>query len=229
MSANQSSSILSPDIDALLQNTWLQAISLRHGPEFEEGGGRRLWERCVADVEQVQQALRAAGMDEASCRHILIAQCALLDEAVKSRGSHDDACMQWYDIPLQGHFLGTIEAGDTLCGRMRELLREPAPDLAVLTCFHRVMMLGFLGEYRTLNDPDREKLLKALTERVPPFAVAQSQPVLAAASRTWAQGGFISSWPIRLGVSLLGLAALWWGLNRWLDHLLATLLPGAMP
>jgi hypothetical protein len=27
---------------------------------------------------------------------------ALLDEAVKGRGVEDDACVQWYDIPLQG-------------------------------------------------------------------------------------------------------------------------------
>jgi type VI secretion system protein ImpK len=55
----------------------------------------------------------------------------------------DDACVQWYDIPLQGHFLGTMDAGDTLCDRMRDVLREPAPDHAVVTCFQRVMMLGF--------------------------------------------------------------------------------------
>jgi type VI secretion system protein ImpK len=51
---------------------------------------------------------------------------ALLDEAVKGRGLEDDACVQWYDIPLQGHFLGTMDAGDTLCDRMRDVLREPA-------------------------------------------------------------------------------------------------------
>ncbi|WP_409977670.1 type VI secretion system baseplate subunit TssF [Pantoea vagans] len=97
------------DIDALLQNTWLQVISLRHGPQFQEGEGRALWDRCVADVERVQQALKAAMLDAENCRHILTAQCALLDEAVKGRGVQDDACVQWYDIPLQGHFLGTMD------------------------------------------------------------------------------------------------------------------------
>lgn len=53
---------------------------------------------------------------------------ALLDEAVKGRGVEDEACLQWYDIPLQGHFLGTMDAGDTLCERMRDVLREPAPN-----------------------------------------------------------------------------------------------------
>jgi hypothetical protein len=29
------------DIDALLQDTWLQVISLRHGPQFQDGEGAR--------------------------------------------------------------------------------------------------------------------------------------------------------------------------------------------
>ncbi|MHB6549407.1 DotU family type IV/VI secretion system protein, partial [Klebsiella pneumoniae] len=101
------------DIDALLQNTWLQVISLRHGPQFRDEEGYTLWQRCIADVERVQHELKASGLDDASCQHILTAQCALLDEAVKGRGVEDEACLQWYDIPLQGHFLGTMDAGDT--------------------------------------------------------------------------------------------------------------------
>ncbi len=90
------------DIDALLQDTWLQVISLRHGPTFLDGEGRTLWERCIDDVGRVQRELKASELDEASCQHILTAQCALLDEAVKGRGVEDDACIQWYDIPLSG-------------------------------------------------------------------------------------------------------------------------------
>ena len=77
------------DIDALLQDTWLQVISLRHGPTFQDGEGRTLWERCIADVERVQRELKASELDEVSCQHILTAQCALLDEAVKGRGVED--------------------------------------------------------------------------------------------------------------------------------------------
>lgn len=216
------------DIDALLQDTWLQVVSLHQGPIFKEGEGRALWERCVADVERVQQALKDAGVDEASCQHILTAQCALLDEAVKRRGVQDDACVQWYDIPLQGHFLGTIEAGDYLCDRMREVLREPAPDKDVLLCFHRVMLLGFLGSYRSVNDPEREKLLKALGEKVPAFRFSQAHPVLAEARSGRGVGGIFDSWFVRIACSLVALVALWWGLNHWLDQMLVTLLPGVV-
>lgn len=216
------------DIDALLQNTWLQVISLRHGPLFTDGEGRALWTRCVADVERVQQALKAAGMDEAGCRNILYAQCSLLDEAVKGRGVEDDACVQWYDVPLQGHFLGTLDAGDVLCNRMRDVLRELAPDRAVLTCFHRVMLLGFLGGYRSLNDPEREKLVNALSQHVPPFSVPQSHPVLAGAKTGRGIGRWFSCWPVRIGLSVIVLAALWWALDHWLDQVLAALLPGVV-
>lgn len=228
MSEPKRGAAASIDIDALLQDTWLQVISLRHGPQFQEGEGRVLWERCIADVERVQRELKESGLDEASCRHILTAQCALLDEAVKGRGVEDDACVQWYDIPLQGYFLGTMDAGDTLCERMRDGLREPAPDKAVLTCFQRVMMLGFLGSFRSLNSPERQKLVNELSEHIAPFSYPQSHPVLAESRAGRGMGGWLSSWPVRIGLSVIVVATLWWGLNNWLDQLLLTLLPGAV-
>ncbi|MHA6673447.1 type VI secretion system protein TssL, short form [Enterobacter mori] len=228
MSERKRGSAVTIDIDALLQDTWLQVISLRHGPQFHEGDGRVLWERCVTDVERVQRGLKESGLDAADCLHILTAQCALLDEAVKGRGVEDDACVQWYDVPLQGHFLGTMDAGDTLCDRMWEILRDPAADTAVLTCFQRILMLGFLGNSRSVNAPERQKLVQALSGRVPPFTVAQTHPILAESPA--GQGVFdrVSSWPVRIAVSTGGVVALWWGLDQWLDHILVTLLPGTV-
>lgn len=216
------------DIDALLQDTWLQVISLRYGPQFQDGEGRVLWERCVADVERVQRELKACELDEASCRHIMTAQCALLDEAVKGRGVDDDACVQWYDIPLQGHFLGTMDAGDTLCDRMRDVLREPTPENAVLTCFQRVMMLGFRGSFYSLNDPQRQQLVDALSGQVTPFSYPQTHPVLVESHAGRGIGVWLASWPVRICLSAMILAALWWGLNHWLDQTLLTLLPGVV-
>lgn len=228
MSEPKRGTAASIDIDALLQNTWLQVISLRHGPQFQDGEGRLLWERCIADVERVQRELKASELDEASRLHIMTAQCALLDEAVKGRGVEDDACVQWYDIPLQGHFLGTMDAGDTLCDRMWNVLREPAPNHAVLTCFQRVMMLGFLGSFRSLNDPERQKLAAALSGQVVPFSYPQSHPVLAESRPGRGMGSWLASWPARIGLSVIVVAALWWGLDHWLDRTLLTLLPEAV-
>ena len=226
MSEPKRGAAASVDIDALLQECWLQVISLRHGPAFEEGEGRILWERCVADVERVQQILKQSDIDEASCQHILTAQCELLVVAVKVRGMQVDACVQWYDIPIQGRVLGTMDAGDTLCDRMRDVLREPAPEPAVVTCFHRLMMLGFLGSFTSLDDPARQKLVSALSERAAPFSYPHAQPVLVQSRTGRSLGGWLSSWPARIGLSVLTLVALWWGLNHWLEQMLAILLPG---
>jgi len=228
MSESKRSTAASIDIDALLQDTWLRVISLRYGPTFQDGEGRTLWEHCIADVERVQLELKASELDEASCQHILTAQCALLDEAVKGRGVEDDACVQWYDIPLQGHFLGTMDAGDTLCDRMCDVLREAAPDHAVVTCFQRVMMLGFLGSFRSLNDPERQKLVNTLSEHVTSFSYPQAHPALAESRTGWGMGVWLASWPVRIGLSLVVVAALWWGLSHWLDQTLLIQLPGAV-
>lgn len=217
------------DIDALLQSTWLQVISLRHSPEFKAGEGKVLWDRCVENINQVQQALKDAQLDAASCLHILTAQCALLDETIKGRGIQDEACVQWYSIPLEGHFLGTMNAGDTLCDHMRAVLREPEPDPAVLACFHRVMVLGFLGSYRSLDDPERNKLLKALNDRVGAFKYTQSQPVLAERFDEVGVMRCFSSWPARIGLAVFMLVVLWLGLDLWLDQVLVTLLPEVVP
>ncbi|PKH24695.1 hypothetical protein CIG19_06650 [Enterobacterales bacterium CwR94] len=212
------------DMDALLQETWLQVISLKHGPTFKEGEGLALWQRCEQNVERVQQALREAGMSEESRRDILLAQCALLDETVKSRGQQDDALVQWYNMPLQGRFLHTIDAGNTLCDRMKHLLNQPGADEQVLICFHRVMMLGFVGGYASPDAEDRKRLIQRLSERVPPFAAQATRPILMK-SEAGAGNGILRLWPVRIGLGVLVLAGVWWGLSSWLDHLIATLLP----
>lgn len=222
MSDNQQGSFV--DIDALMLNCWLQVISLRHQPQFREGEGKALWQRCVADIERVQNVLRDAGISDESRQDILRAHCALLDEAVKGRGVQDDACTQWYQMPLQGHFLHTIDAGETLCDRMRQVLSQPAADAQVVKCFHRVMLLGFLGGYPTLETAERQNLVSALNERVPPCLLPPEQPLLAGTGNGLRQG-VLSYWPVRLGMAALLLLALWWGLDRWLDQLIATLLP----
>ncbi len=119
-----------------------------------------------------------------------------------------------------------MDAGDTLCERMRDVLREPAPNPAVVTCFQRVMLLGFIGSFRSLHDPERLKLVNALGERVPPFQCPATAPVLVESRAGLGISGWLAPWPVRIGLSVVVVLALWWGLNHWLDHLLLTLLPG---
>lgn len=214
------------DIDALMANAWLTVTELRFGASLAEGEGETLWQYCVDDIEQVMARLEQADVSDASRQHILYAWCALLDETAKGRQVEDDACIVWYHRPLQAKYFGTMDAGDALYERMRLVLREPAPDMVVLTCFHRVLKLGFKGGY-SLTDPAREQLVRALTERVPPFATAENQPVLANIARHSRLIDGLRNWPVCIGLSLVVVAGLWLGLNNWLDGLIATLLPGA--
>ncbi|EXF42043.1 hypothetical protein N035_000300 [Klebsiella pneumoniae EGD-HP19-C] len=105
------------------------------------------------------------------------------------------------------------------------MLREPAPDQAVMTCFQRVMMLGFLGSFRSLRSGAPES--SALSEHVTPFSYPPTHPVLAESRTGREMGGWLASWPVRIGLSVVLVAALWWGLSHWLDQMLVTLLPGA--
>ncbi len=40
--------------------------------------------------------------------------------------------------------------------------------------------------------------------------------------------GWLASWPVRIGLCVVAVAALWLGLDHWLDQTLLTLLPGAV-
>lgn len=213
-------------IDDLMADTWLTVTELRYGATLASGDGEVLWQRCVDDITRVMAHLEQAGLSEASRQHILYAWCALLDETAKGRDGEDDACIVWYDRPLQAKYFGTMDAGDELYERMREVLREPVPDMAVLTCFHRVLMLGFKGRY-ALSDPAREQLIRALAERVPSFDTTQERPLLATVSGGYGLREWLRHWPVCIGLSAMIVAGLWLGLNHWLDTLVEALLSGA--
>ncbi|MHD0523049.1 DotU family type IV/VI secretion system protein [Klebsiella pneumoniae] len=70
---------------------------------------------------------------------------------------------------MQARFFSTLNAGEELWERIRQLLREPTADAAVLTCFFRTLQLGFVGQYRAEDDERREDVAQALGARVPPF------------------------------------------------------------
>ncbi len=67
-----------------------------------------------------------------------------------------------------GHFLGTMDAGDTCASGcvMYCVNRRPT---AVVTCFQRVMLLGLLAAFAPSTTPSAEADQRA-GERVPPFS-----------------------------------------------------------
>lgn len=209
------------DIDELLQDTWLLVVQLRQGVPVEHG--QTLWQHCTKNIERTEQTLKEAGMHQSAIDHIRYAQCALLDETVLGR-PQDDGYSAWHAMPLQAHFFQTLQAGELLYQRMREVLREPAPNMAVLTCFHRVLMLGFRGVYGENDTPERQQLVTELSQRVAPLDVDQSAPLLVNAAASRRYRWLHSRW-VHVVAAVVILAGVWWGFHSYLTTLVTTLLP----
>jgi len=187
---------------------WLMVSQLRSGQEVQDG--KTLYRRARQLVTQARDQLAGAGFSQANSDTMLYAFCALLDESVLNRGNADDGWRIWQQDPLQAHFFGTLNAGEELWERIREQLKSPAPDTAVLMCLYRTLQLGFTGQYRTQDDERREDVVRALGERVPPFALAQDAPVVVRASgRRTGRGMYWLSW----GAGIVALAVLWFVLS----------------
>lgn len=201
-------------IDSIFYPGWLMASQLRGGQEVQDGSS--LYRQACRLVEEAKIALADAGYSETQRDNMVYALCALLDESVLNRGLSDDGYLTWRRDPLQAHFFGTLNAGEELWERIRNILKETGPDIAVLTCLYRTVQLGFVGQYREQDDDRREDVVRKLGERVLPFQLAQDAPIVARGSRqrsgrrlywlSWAAGAVI-------------LATLWFCLSSSLNEM----------
>lgn len=212
----------SVDIDALLQDSYLLVVELRQGVATRNGSA--LWKHCTEQVERCRNGLIDAEAGQRVVNQICYAQCALLDETVLRHGTPECRAV-WSAKPLQAHFFNRHQAGEQLYEDMREALAEPAPDPRVLTCYQRVLMLGFQGRYPEEDAPERERLLAALNERVAPLSSVRDDALLVRA-----RGGGLHRWLglpwLHAALAVVVLVALWWGLERMLVDAVGTLLHG---
>lgn len=234
------------DIDTLMAETWLTVAQLRHGGQVTDGPA--LYAACKAQVESVREALGRAGLGAESIGHITYAQCALLDETVMNRkpeaqqAANEQAAVSgdsvpdalnmtldagqraWRSAPLQAVYFGSLRAGGALYDRIAEVLRQPAPEPAVLTCYQRVLALGFQGQYSLcgVGQSQRDEVIAALNERVPPLESGASLVVQKTGRRRYNLLRSVWFW-IVLAVILTG--AVWLGGHLWLQDLLHQQLP----
>jgi type VI secretion system protein ImpK len=208
------------DTDALLQNSYLLVVELRQGGLARSN--HELWNLCATQVENVRQALKDAGLARHSVDHISHAQCALLDETVFAF-AETGAKEKWTSEPLQARFFNRHQAGEFLYEEMREVLSAPAPDPHVVTVYQRVLMLGFLGRYRDIEDSERGELVQALNARVAPLHVKLGIEKQLVRKRTSDALRWPGS-PLAHGVAAaLLVVGLWWGLDHYLGQLIASL------
>lgn len=222
LSLSKKTAVTAQDLDALLQDTYLLVVELRQGASVQDSPDLSI--RCAKQIERVRQGLKAADVSARSIELISYAQCALLDETALSCAK-GPAHAKWASEPLQAKFFSRHQAGEFLYEDMRETLRQPAPDVLVLTAFQRVLMLGFQGRYRDVNDPEREQLLAILDARVAPLQLNQALTTHRLGHRMNPLHGLRSPLVHILAAGALLLGA-WWGLDHWLGNQIAMLVPG---
>lgn len=223
------------DIDELMAETWLTVTMLKHGGVTPDGA--ELYGRCCRQIEGVRKALAEAGYDEASIAHISYAQCALLDETVMSRqqpgpeheensGARQPDIGQaaWRQAPLQARYFGSLRAGEALWDRIAEVLKQPAPVQAVLTCYHRTIALGFQGLYslNSVSQSQRDEVMSTLAERVPALNAGLSLMIHPTGKRRYSMMRSVWFWIV---CALVITGVVWWGGHLWLQSLLATQIP----
>ena len=194
------------NIDALLRDTFLTVVELRQGTTVRHG--MELYRHCQRQVELVRERLKDAGFSRESVEHITYAQCALLDETVLSRGGMDDGQAIWMKDPLQSHFFNTLQAGELLYERMKQVLQEPAPAQDPVA-------------------PERDQLISTLNGLVAPFGVLPETAVLNVPLSP-RQHPLLHSPFFWLVTLTLLLAGVWWGLHHWLNVLVDELLPQSL-
>ncbi|ECA1950231.1 DotU family type IV/VI secretion system protein [Salmonella enterica subsp. enterica serovar Virchow] len=167
-SANE---ITSSALDTLMQDTWLLALAIRNDPPVTVDDA--LFQSCFAMIQQVQDKLAAAGASGYLAEEIKFAHCVFLDEAVMTQPD-TDVSTWWRQTPLQGHFLDSLHGGEHFYEHIKKLLREPAPSEALLTCYHRMLLLGYVGKYRSENNDERQSLMRQLETQLPLRAGAQT-------------------------------------------------------
>ncbi|HEJ7990995.1 TPA: type VI secretion system protein TssL, short form [Serratia liquefaciens] len=208
--------------EQILYPGWLMVSQIRNGQAAPEGDA--LYRRACQLVLQMRRQLDEAGFSESSREQMLFALCALLDESVLRRGNRGDVYQSWHVNPLQVHLFSRHDAGKALWEDIRTLLKSPAPDAAVMACLYRTLQLGFVGQYREQDHERREDVVRALSERVPPFTLSQESPVVVRPSVL--RGGRWWYW-LSWGAGIVVLAAMWFVFSSLLDGQVAQILgPG---
>ncbi|HAV1831427.1 TPA: DotU family type IV/VI secretion system protein [Enterobacter hormaechei subsp. steigerwaltii] len=227
------------DIDALMAETWLTVAQLRYQSIAPDG--EALYKRCTEQVESIREALERAGYDQESITHITYAQCALLDEAVMNRkvpeeqatargeeaekvqASIDDGIRVWKKAPLQARYFNSLRAGGAIYERIEQVLRQSSPEQAVLTCYQRVLALGFQGQYSLEEGQSgRDDIIQALNARVPALGADVSLVVHKRGKRRYNLLRSVWFWII---LAVILTMAVWFGGHLWLQQLLHQQLP----
>ncbi|CAG9186086.1 DotU family type IV/VI secretion system protein [Cupriavidus pinatubonensis] len=177
--------------------------------------------KCLEHLSRLREEFHAAGHSTAVVEDAAYAQCALLDEvALRSlQAKERDA---WEREPLQVREFQSHDAGEELIARIERRLAEPQPVLPLLAVFYTVLGLGFQGKFALEGTGARERLMRAIDERLERGGVQKNTgPVIVTSgqAREW-RGLSPVAW---VGMALAGAALVYVALDRWLAVSIAQL------
>ena len=187
-------------VDMLFSSAWLAVCELRSEQEVTDG--QAFYRRACGWVESWHHQLTKAGISANSREQMIYAVCALLDESVLDRPLRDDGYRFWLINPLQAKYFNTMQAGEDLWERIRNELQQTAPDPYTLTCFYRVLQLGFGGRYRARDDERREDIVQRLRQQVETWSQMQDLSLIARSGKVRIRGRWYWLWWLG-GVALL--------------------------
>lgn len=210
------------DIDKLMAKTWLIVTQLKYGRYNHDSAS--LYDICCQQIDDVKSALKQTKLTSENIEHIIYAQCALLDKTAMeqfSRGDGEsDAFYAWRVAPLQARYFSSLDAGDALWERIRTVLEQAHPDDTVLTCFHRVLKLGFnTHEVATEGlSPERKLLMDKLFAQI---SLPDSDLPLVIQHKQKSSLKLIRSFGFWSALLLVGIVVITWGGQTWLNQLLS--------
>ena len=211
-------------IDELLRDSILVVVELKAKAKIPSG--HKLYEHCKEQIKNVRDALYNAQYKQDVIDDISYALCALLDETVllyQKDNPSDQGYDEWLGEPLQVIYFNTNNAGYDLFEKIRGRLKDEKKEEIVLSCFDRVLGLGFQGCYLGKAQMEREHLILALREALRESEPEQNHPIIEQAQdhRYWGRKTLLLS---LTALSFICVIALYFILNNQLDNLIDSLI-----
>ena len=211
-------------IDELLRDSILVVVELKAKAKIPSG--HKLYEHCKEQIKNVRDALYNAQYKQDVIDDISYALCALLDETVllyQKDNPSDQGYDEWLGEPLQVIYFNTNNAGYDLFEKIRSRLKDDKKEEIVLSCFDRVLGLGFQGCYLGKAQMEREHLILALREALRESEPEQNHPIIEQAQdhRYWGRKTLLLS---LTALSFICVIALYFILNNQLDNLIDSLI-----
>jgi len=207
-----------------LRDTARTVVSLRseNRPSIES-----LREDCDSQLAMLRDELQQRGHPRDVIDDALYAQCALLDEAALNGLRHDDHD-EWEREPLQVRVFGRNDAGEELPRRIAKRLREPRPNLPLLSIFDAVLALGFTGGFAVNGAEALDTLVREIQERLararggiaPGTESDALGPVIVNPSRARRPRPSLMAWAL---IACVAAAVLWLAIDRWLLSSIASM------